>query len=160
MMEVRGRGGSDKRFSGSGDRRQGVWLLIPMLVAIGCISAVAMSGCQERSANEVETVSIENNESLDLGLIESSLAAFIREHGRDTELAELALSEQSLAGRRVKERSDLWFLGDWSIQGSPSSLTAIWSTMVGPGEDANVIVRLEKVDSHYRVADWSVEETF
>lgn len=160
MTDVKGRAESDKRVSGSGDRWQGVWLLIPILVVIGCISVVAMSGCQERSANEVETVSIENNESLDLGLVESSLAAFIREHSRETEVAELALSEQSLAGRRVKERSDLWFLGDWSIQGSPSSLTAIWSTMVGPGEDVNVVVRLEKVDGYYRVADWSVEETF
>ncbi len=105
-------------------------------------------------------MSIQDDESMELDLVESCLVRFIREHVDDALLRGLLLSEDSVKGRRVMERKDLWFLGDWVIQGVPSHFEAHWSTDVALGESVRVIVHIEKTENEYLVSDWDVEETF
>ena len=99
-----------------------------------------------------------NDEGVDLDLIASCLVRFIREHVDDVSLRGLPLSEDSVKGRRVKEEEDLWFLGDWSIQGSPPRFEALWSIDVAPGETVFVTVHIEKTVSGYQVLDWDVQQ--
>lgn len=103
---------------------------------------------------------IQDSESMNLDLFESCLARFIRENMGDAALRGLPLGEDSVKGRRVMERKDLWFLGDWVIQGTPPRFQALWSTDVAPGESVRVIVHIERTANDCVVSDWDVEETF
>ena len=93
-------------------------------------------------------------------LIKRCLVNFIREHKSDPLFQVLPLVENSVEGRIVQERNDLWFLGDWVIQISPPLYEAHWSIENAPGENTFVTVDTEKVDDDFVVTDWDIKETF
>jgi len=93
-------------------------------------------------------------------LIAKGIADFIRNHTDPQSFQGLVLNEESVQGRRVRERSDLLLLGDWVIQGVPPRLTARWSSEIAQGESVRVEVRLEKRGVNYLAVDWDVKNTF
>lgn len=99
-------------------------------------------------------------ETAELELLANALQLFIRQHNQTTEINELPLDEKSITGQRVKESSDLWYLGGWAIEGAPPRFKATWSIEITPGENTFVIVDLDRKENKYIVADWTVEDTF
>jgi hypothetical protein len=96
----------------------------------------------------------------DLEMIKNFLFKFIREHKDGASMAGLSLSEDSVNGRKVIERSDLCFLGDWVIRGVPAKFTAHWSSGTGPGYSDMVTVYIERIEDNLVVRHWNVLQTF
>ncbi len=94
----------------------------------------------------------------DLEALADLLAKFIEENGDKADVRMLGVKPDSLAGRRVIERDDLFFVGDWAIQGK-RKLRASWSVEVAPGESERLFVTIEKRNGKYIITDWEVENT-
>ena len=100
------------------------------------------------------------NRTLNFDLAKKCLSEFLRNHRGDAALRQVPLGEESLEGINKQEREDLWFLGEWVLQGNPSYFEAYWDYDYTETESIRLIVNIESKGNNYVVVDWRVEETF
>ena len=98
------------------------------------------------------------DDNIDLENIARCLSQFIFNNRNDVRIKSLPLDESSVKGRRIEERKDLWFIGDWAVQGVLPQLEAIWSIDVTPGETILLIVNIEKINHDYIVTQWRMKQ--
>lgn len=93
----------------------------------------------------------------ELDPIARCLLRFLRDHGGDATLHALPLDEGSVNGQRIQEEGDVWFLGQWTLHGTPPRYKATWSTDTAPDGTILLTVDIAKTDHEYEVTGWDIK---
>lgn len=141
--------------------------ILRCLISLMAVSAIV--GCAEcdnkgkQVISEERSVPEKDSEMAEMEALANCISDFIKDNKEKPSITRLDLKEESVRGQRVREREDLWFIGEWTCHKYDSSYPEspggrlVEGRIVEPSEHIWFLGKWTgQKDDWYFVASWSI----